>query len=100
MKTAMDLIEALRYKLRMFGIPVEEATRVLCDNQAVVRNTTMPESTLKQKHNSIAYHRNRECVAAGMAIVGKVDTDSNIADLGTKVLPYPKRKKLLDMITW
>ena len=54
MKTAMDLIKALRYKLRMFGIPVKEPTSVLCDNQAIVRNTTMPESMLKRKHNSIA----------------------------------------------
>ena len=28
-------------------------------------NTTMPESTLKRKHNSIAYRQNRECVASG-----------------------------------
>ena len=60
----------------------------------------MPKSTLKRKHNSIAYHRNRECVAAGTVIVGKVDTDNNVADLGTKVLPLPKRKKLLAMVTW
>ena len=84
----------------MFGIPVKEPTSVLCDNQAVVRNTTMPESTLKRKHNFIAYHCNWECVAAGTVIVGKVDTNDNVAGLGTKVLPLPKRKKLLVMVTW
>ena len=96
----MVLIEALRYKLRMFGIPIEEPASVLCDNQAVVRNTTMPESTLKRKHNLIAYHKNQECVDAGTAIVGKVDTDDNVADLGTKVLPLTKQKRLLEMLTW
>ena len=60
----------------------------------------MPESTLKRKHNLIAYHWNRECMASGMAIVGKVNTNDNIADLGTKVLPLPKCKKLLKMVTW
>ena len=100
MKTAMDHIEALRFKLRMFGIPIDGATRVLCDNEAVVRNTTAPESTLKKKQTSVCYHRNRECVASKMAIVGKVHTSMNLADLGTKVLPYSTRTRLLRMVTW
>jgi hypothetical protein len=37
-----------RYKLRMFGIPVDDATIVFCDNQAVVINSTHSESTLKK----------------------------------------------------
>jgi hypothetical protein len=100
MKTAMDAIEALRFKLRMFGVPLDGATRVLCDNEAVVRNTTAPESTLKKKQTSVAYHRNRECVASGMALVGKVHTSMNLADLGTKVLSNPTRRRLLRMLTW
>jgi hypothetical protein len=54
---AVELIEGLRYKLRMFGIPIKGPTNVFCDNQSVVTNATKPESTLKRKHNSIAYHR-------------------------------------------
>ena len=84
----------------MFGIPIDGATRVLCDNEAVVRNTTAPESTLKKKQTSVCYHRNRECVASKMAIVGKVHTSMNLADLGTKVLPYSTRTRLLRMVTW
>jgi hypothetical protein len=57
MKTAVELIEALHYKLWMFGIPLTGPTNVYCDNDAVVNNTTRPESTLKKKHNAIAYHR-------------------------------------------
>ena len=64
MRTAVEHIEALRYKLRMFGIPLEGPTNVFCDNEAVFKNTTIPESTLKTKHNSICYHRCREVVAA------------------------------------
>jgi hypothetical protein len=54
MKTAVEMIDALRYKLRMFGIPIEGATNVFCDNQSVVTNSTIPDSTLRQKHNAIA----------------------------------------------
>ena len=56
MRIAVELIEALHYKLCMFGIPIEGPTNVYCDNEAVTKNTTIPESMLKKKHNSIAYH--------------------------------------------
>jgi len=37
LKTAIDQIDGLRYKLRMFGIPLDGPTKVFCDNDAVVR---------------------------------------------------------------
>jgi hypothetical protein len=86
-KNAVELIEALRYKLRMFGVPIEGATNVFCDNEAVYKNTSLPESTLKKKHHSIAYHRCREAVAAGTVRVAKEGTKTNLADLFTKILP-------------
>ena len=59
MKIAVELNDALRYKLCMFGVPIDGSTNVYCDNEAVYQNTTVPESTLKKKHHSIAYHRCR-----------------------------------------
>jgi hypothetical protein len=56
LKTAIDLVEGLRYKLRMFGIPLDGSTIVLCDNESVVVNTTRSDSVVKKKHVSIAYH--------------------------------------------
>ena len=53
MKTAIEQIEAMRYKLRMMGIPMEGPTNVFCDNESVFINSTHPESTLKKKHNVI-----------------------------------------------
>ena len=64
MKIAVEHVEALRYKLRMFGIPMEGPTNVFCDNEAVFKNTSIPDSTLKKKHTSICYHRARDTVAA------------------------------------
>ena len=45
MKTAVELIEELRYKLRMFRIPFKGPDNVYCDNEAITKNTTFPEST-------------------------------------------------------
>jgi Reverse transcriptase (RNA-dependent DNA polymerase) len=104
MKTAVELIEGLRYKLRyklrMMGIPLEEPTNVFCDNEAVVKNTTKPESTLKKKHNAIAYHRVREAQAAGTVRIAKEDGATNLADIFTKILAGPKLRELAGKILW
>jgi Reverse transcriptase (RNA-dependent DNA polymerase) len=100
MKNAIELIEAMRYKLRMFGVPIEGSTNVFCDNEAVCKNTTLPESTLKKKHHSIAYHRCREAVAAGTVRIAKEATKTNLSDLFTKLLPHPRREELLDKFTY
>jgi hypothetical protein len=79
-KTAVEMIEGLRrYKLRMMGIPVAGATNFFCDNESVVKSTVRPESTLKKKHNAIAYHRVREAQAAEIIRVAWEPTDSNVA---------------------
>ena len=100
MKIAVEMTEALRYKLRMFGVPIDGATNVYCDNEAVTKNVTVPESVLKKKHHSIAYHRCREAVAAGTIRVAKQGTLKNLADLFTKVLTAARRRFLLDRFTY
>jgi hypothetical protein len=100
LRIAVDLIEALRYKLRMMGVPVEEATKVYSDNESVVKTTTRPESTLKKKHNAINYHRVREAQAAGHIQVAWIDGKQNLADVLTKVLVGEYRQYLLSRILW
>ena len=100
MKNAIELIESLRYKLRMFGVPIDGSTNIFCDNEAVYKNTSLPESVLKKKHHSIAYHRCREAVAAETVRVAKEGTKTNLSDLFTKLLPQPRRDELLDKFTY
>ena len=54
MKNAVELVEALQYKLRMFGVPIEGPTNVFFDNELVYKNVSTPESVLKKNHHSIA----------------------------------------------
>ena len=56
MKQCCEYVRGLRYKLRMMGIPCEDPTFIYGDNQSVLANTTIPDSTLKKKSQSIAYH--------------------------------------------
>ena len=98
LKQATELIQGLRYKLRMFGVPLEGPANMYCDNEAVFKNATRPESTLKKKHNSIAYHRTREAVAAGIVRIAWEDGRFNLADILTKLMPGPRLRKLISCI--
>ena len=100
MKACMEKIIALRFKLRMFGIPIDGEADMLCDNLSVVNNASKFESTLNKKHASIAYHAIRWAVAAGIVRVGKVDSDENLADAFTKRLPAIKRDYLFGNWTY
>ena len=94
MRLAAELVVAMRFKLRMMGIPLAGPAHVRCDNEAVVKNTSSPESTLQKKHNAVAYHYAREQVAAGVMEVHKEDGKSNLADMLTKVQVGPVRDSM------
>ena len=82
--------------MRMFGVPVEGPTNIFCDNKAVYKNCLMLESTLKKKHHSIAYHRNRKAAVAKTVRIAKEDSETNLSDVFTKLMNAPKCKNLLD----
>ena len=99
MKIGIETCRGLRYKLRMMGIPLSGPTYVYGDNQSVIHNTSKPESTLKKKSNSIAYHACRESVAMGESLTTHISTHLNPADLATKVLPGGiKRDRTIDLV--
>ena len=87
-----------RYKLRMLGVIVKGPVVLLGDNMSVIQNCSLPLSQLKKKHNAIAYHRIRECVAAGIIKLGHVNTDENVADVCTKPLNGPKLQAIMRRI--
>ena len=89
-RIAIELIESLRYKLRMFGVPLQGPTNLFMDNEAVYQNTSVPESTLKKKHLSCAYHRCREAVAAGTVRIAKEGTATNLAYLFAEFWASPR----------
>ena len=91
LKLAVELVIALQYKLRMFGVPLKGPTDMFCDNKAVINNTSTQKSVLCKKHQSIAYHKCREAVAALICRIRKEDTESNLADMFTKILGRTRR---------
>lgn len=100
LRICKELNVALRYKLRMFRVPVEGPANVFCDNPGVVKNMSMPESTLTKKHQSLNYHMVREAAAASILRVGKEDGVTNLVDILTKSLVGKKWKNLCWNLFW
>ena len=94
MKSCVSSIESLRFKLRMFGIPVDGPAHIYCDNRSVVNNSSKVESILDKKHNSVAYHYVRNVVAASIVTVAWISGNDNLTDAFTKRLPEVTRNHL------
>ena len=99
LRVGCEMNDGLRYKLRMMGVPIEGPTNVYCDNQSVVSNSSLAESTLKKKHLSVCYHKTRECYAKGAVHIGYEPTETNLADVCTKILTgNSKRQKIRHIV--
>ena len=100
LKMAVEQTMGLRYKLRMMGVPLEGHAHVRVDNMSVVRNTSAPESQLKKKSNSIAYHFVREAAAADIVRIAYEPSETNLADVLTKTQPGTVRKRKMERILY
>ena len=93
MKQCCEYVCGLLYKLRMMGIPCDGPTYILGDNQSVLANTTLPDSTLRKKSQSIAYHFVWEGSTRDEWRTSYVNTNDNESDILTKVLPFDEKRK-------
>lgn len=90
LRVATEMIKGMRYKLRMMGIPIDGPANVLVDNETVMKNSTIPSSTLQRKHNAICYHYVREAVVSVILRIAHIPSDQNLADMFTKMLGATK----------
>jgi hypothetical protein len=79
----------------MMGFKIDGPSLVFGDNMSVVGNSSAPESVLRKKCNSIAYHAVRESVATGKMIVAHEPGVTNPSDLMTKAVPGGQRREAL-----
>ena len=94
LRIATEMLLALRTSLRMLGVPLNGPADVFCDNNSVVQNSTIPASVLKKKHNAVSFHKVRETIAAGAMRVSHEPTESNLADLLSKLMSGPRHRLL------
>ncbi len=77
----------MRHKLRMLGVKIDGPTIMYGDNQNVDISATNPSIDLKEKHNTLAYHRTREVIAAGIVGLRFIRREVNWARTLTRALP-------------
>ena len=87
LRIAVEQLEALRCKLRIFGVPTDGPADVCCDNQSVVDSSSLPQRALQKKHNAARFHKVREAAAMLVIRVAKIDGTENLADIFTKIAP-------------
>ena len=101
MKQCCEYVRGLRYKLRMMGIPVTNPAFIFRENQSVLWNTTVPDSTLKKKSCLVAYHFVREGVAKDEWRKCYVKTTENLSDVMTKTITnWVDRKRNVRMMLY
>ena len=93
MKQFSEYVRGLKYKLQMMGISCEDPMFIYGKNQSVLANTTIPDSMLKKKSQSIAYHFVQEGAALDEWQTTYVNTHESEADLLTKQLPSGEKRK-------
>ena len=52
-RISTEMVEALRYNLRKFGVNLKSLSEVYCDKNLVVKNYRVPVSVLNKVHNAI-----------------------------------------------
>ena len=71
---------------------MDEPAFIFGDNQSVLANTTIPESTLNKKTQSIACHFVREGSARDKWRTAYINTHDNVADMLTNPLPSGEKR--------
>ena len=94
-KTASEQIIDLRTTLRYLGVPIHEKSYMFGDNQAVITSSTVPHSLLSKRHNALAYHKVRECLAAGITSLHWSNSELNWSDILSKHWEFSKVFHLL-----
>eukprot|EP00957_Ditylum_brightwellii_P203091 15333186-Ditylum_brightwellii.AAC.1 len=93
MKQCCEYIWGLWYKLHMMGIPVIGPALIYGNNQSTLCNSSIPDSTLKKKSQSIAYHFVHEGAAHDEWRTAYVITQENPAIFLTEVLPMGEKRR-------
>ena len=84
--------------LRRIGIKVQKTSQMLGANKAVIiviMNMQLPSTTMTKKYNSVAFHKSREAIAAGICQAGHINGNQHPSDILTKSLGTNKYYKYI-----
>ena len=88
-KTATEQIMDIRQTLRYLGASIGSKSFLFGDNRSVVTSATLPHSTLTKCHNTLAFHRVREAIAAKLMAFYWIQSAYNLSDMLSKHWDHP-----------
>ena len=95
MRTGLETVQGIFYKLHVMGVPLETPTFIYGGNMSVMHCTYKPETMLKKKANSVCYHYIHEAVATDKCRTGHIGMHENCTDVATKPLPKGNKRDYL-----
>ena len=91
----------LRYKLKLFEVPLDGPKWMFGDNTPVVTSSTIPHSALGKCWHAWSYHCVQEVVAGGWLKVEHIPGNENPADPLTKAWPWAVSRKYIEpLLLW
>jgi hypothetical protein len=96
--TATEQIIDLHYAICMLGVPLDGPAWMFGNNESVVKSAAIPHSSLMKRHNTLAYHRVREGIAAKILHFCHISGNKSSADVLTKFLPWATSWPLIEPI--
>ena len=88
-KTATEQIIDLRHNLRYLGVHIKTKSYLFGDNRSVVTSSTLPNSTLGERHNILPYHQVIEGIASKTLVSHWIQTGYNLGDMLSKHWDHP-----------
>ena len=85
-RIATEQIMDLRLSLRYLGVPLDGPSWMFGNNLSVIKSATIPSSTLKKRHNALAYHRVREAIVSKIVRFCHIEGKYNPADVLSKYM--------------
>ncbi len=81
MKSSLETLSGIGYKLHVMVITMNGASDIYGDSMFVKINTSKQEPVLQEKNNTVCQHTVCESVAMGESSMAHIDGNANPADL-------------------
>jgi Reverse transcriptase (RNA-dependent DNA polymerase) len=97
-RTCIEQVMDLRTTLRYLGVPIRQKSFIFGDNKSMIDSASIPHAKLHKRHTALSWHRVREAMAAGIASIYHVRSESNPADILSKHWGYSQIWNMLKPI--
>jgi hypothetical protein len=87
-RAALDESIAIRYELRMLGVPLDGPIWMFGDNKSMIGSLAEPSGQLTKRHLILSWHWLREKAAMGVVYYLHISSKENLADCLTKHLTH------------